>query len=143
MTTSVLEHVKSLHTASIDARNGYEEARDDAHGAGMTPLFHEMIALHTKNAADLAHVLERSGERADEHGSFMSEVHKAVISVRSLFGGLGKSVIPGLIDGEKRNVSHYDHVLDDAETPPDIRETLLHNRERLEEAIAKMEALKA
>ena len=143
MTTPVLDHIKSLHTATIDARNGYEEARDDAHGAGLTPLFHEMIALHTKNAADLEHVLQRSGEQADEHGSFMSQVHRAVIGVRSLFGGLGESVLPGLIDGETRNVRHYDDVLAEPEVSEDIRSVLLTNRNRIEDAIARMQSARA
>jgi uncharacterized protein (TIGR02284 family) len=143
MTHSILEHVKSLHTASIDARNGYEEARHDAHGAGMAPLFQEMIALHTKNADDLSHILQRSGALPDEHGSFMSQVNRTVIGVRSLFGGLGKSVLPGLIDGETRNLSHYNDVLTETNIPADVHGVLLKNRERIADAIAEMKAVKS
>jgi hypothetical protein len=45
-------------------------------------------------------------EIPDENGFFMSVVHKTIIDVRSLFNGLDDSVLPGLIDGEKRNVAN-------------------------------------
>ncbi len=111
MSTDILDDLKTLHTHAIDARHGYEEALHDAEGRGMTPLFREMIALHTTNAGELASVLARFGELPDESGSFMSTVHRTIISLRSLFGGLDASVLPGLVDGEKRNVSAYVKVL--------------------------------
>jgi hypothetical protein len=52
-----LDQLKSLHTSAIDARNGYQEALEDAKGKGMTPLFRDMIALHQDNAAELAREL--------------------------------------------------------------------------------------
>ena len=41
----------------------------------------------------------------------MSVVHRTIMNVRSLFNGLDGSVLPGLIDGEKRNVDKYDDAL--------------------------------
>lgn len=142
MDQSFAEELKSLRTAAIDARTGYEEALQDAEGKGMTPLFQEMIALHAANAQALEMELRKVGDEADKNGSFMSDVHKAVMSVRSVFGGLDESVLPGLIDGEKRNVSHYDDVLEGADLAPEARAVVLNNRDRLENAIAKMQALK-
>jgi uncharacterized protein (TIGR02284 family) len=139
---TVLDHLKSLHTNAIDARNGYREAVEDAHGHGMTDLFQNMIALHTKNADELADALHRAGEPADEHGSFMSTVHRTVINIRSLFGGLGGSVLPGLIDGEKRNISYYQRALDIAELPPETHTLLATHRDRLQAAVATMQAIK-
>ena len=142
MAHSITEELKSLHTAAIDARNGYEEALHDAEGKGMTPLFHEMIALHTKNANDLAAELRKAGEQADDDGSFMSAIHRTVMSVRSMFGGLDDSVLPGLIDGEKRNVAHYDDALEIADTPSGVHDVIVTNSDRLKGAIIRMEALK-
>ncbi len=143
MAHSVADELKSLHTAAIDARNGYEEALQDAEGKGMTPLFHEMIAVHTKNANALSGELQRAGEQADDKGSFMSAVHRTVMSVRSMFGGLDESVIPGLIDGEKRNVSHYDDAIEMTDLPPSARAVVVNNCDRLQDAIRKMELIKA
>ena len=38
------------------------------------------------------------------------------MGIRSLFGGLDESVLPGLIDGEKRNLTSYNEALVSAET---------------------------
>jgi uncharacterized protein (TIGR02284 family) len=142
MSPGLLEDLKSLHTAAIDARRGYEEARDDAGGRDTRPLFQEMITVHTKNADDLSHVLQRSGAPAGEDGSFMATVNRTVMSVRSLLGALGEGVVPALIDAEKHNLSRYDDILKSPEAPPDVRDVLAKNRERLEAAINRMRALK-
>lgn len=142
MSQGLLEHLRSLHTAAIDARSGYEEARDDAEHRATRPLFQEMIAVHTKNAEDLSHVLQRSGAPVGEDGSFMTTVNRTVMSFRSLLGGLGGNVVPALIDAEKHNLSRYDDVLTSKDAPADVREVLLKNRERLEVAIARMRAPK-
>ncbi len=140
MAHTICDRLRSLHTADIDALHGYEEARNDAEGGGMTPLFQELIVAHTKNADELAIELRKSGEPvgADE-GSFMSTVNKTIMSVRSLLGGLGESVLPGLIDGEKRIIAHYDDVLGSPDLSEDARALLLRNRARLTAEIDRLE----
>jgi len=141
MSASIDDEIKSLHTAAIDALHGYEEARKDADGGSMTPLFEEMIVMHTRNAADLAAALRARSEPADDEGSFMSTVNRTIMDVRGLFGGLGGGVLPGLIDGEKRNLHHYDRVIEAPDLTSNIRAILESNRARLREAIARMEDL--
>lgn len=138
-----LNSLKSLHTSAIDARNGYQEALEDAEGKGMTPLFRDMIALHQSHADQLGEELARAGEKADDQGSFMTVVHKTIMDVRSLFNGLDQSVLPGLIDGERRNVSKYDRALEDAKAPAAIASLLTAQREKIAQKIAQMEAQKA
>ena len=75
------ESLKSLHTALIDSRNGYQEALDDAKGKGLSGLFREMIDLRNHDAAQLAQGLRLLGEKPDQDGSFMTTVHRAVIKV--------------------------------------------------------------
>ncbi len=62
----ILDHLKSLHTSEIDARNGYEKALEDAEGAGMRALFRAMI--RAPRADDNAHELVRrtgAGQRTN------------------------------------------------------------------------------
>jgi len=73
----------------------------------------------------------------------MTVVHKTIMDIRSLFNGLGQSVLPGLIDGEKRNISKYDDALKDAKTPPALAKLLSAQRGRIAQKIALMEADKA
>ena len=143
MDKDILDHLKTLHTNAIDARNGYEEALEDAEGKGLTPLFRDMIALHDGNAEDLGGALINAGEEANDEGSFMSLVHQTIINVRSLFNGLDGSVLPGLIDGEKRNIGKYDDALKAAATTPAIAGMLAAQRDKIAEKIALMETRKA
>ena len=138
MDTVLADQLKSLHTAAIDARNGYTEALEDAGGEGMTSLFNDMIALHLANADELKHELQKLGEESDDSGSFMTNVHRTIISVRALFNGLDSSVLPGLIDGEERNVGHYNDVLNALGAPDDVTKVLVAERGRIEAAISRM-----
>ncbi|RJF77987.1 PA2169 family four-helix-bundle protein [Rhodopseudomonas palustris] len=139
MDTNILDHLKTLHTAAIDARNGYQEALEDAEGKGLTSLFRDMIALHHSNADELAALLIGAGEQADDSGSFMSVVHRTIMSVRSLFDGLDGSVLPGLIDGEKRNVSKYDDAIAAAGADATVLPTLTAQRSKIQDKITLME----
>ncbi len=139
----LVENLKALHTAAIDARHGYEEARHDAHGKGMSPLFADMIDRHTRNASDLAGEMGTDADGLNQDGSFMSVVHRSIMDVRALFGGLGDSVLPGLIDGEKRNVHQYQKVLASSDMTPGVRAVIETNRSRLEDALSEMSLLAA
>jgi uncharacterized protein (TIGR02284 family) len=143
LVNETLDHLKSLHTSAIDARNGYQEALNDAQGKGMTPLFQDMMVLHEANAGELAIELTKAKELPDEKGSFMTVVHKTVMDVRSLFNGLDESVLPGLIDGEKRNVSKYNEALKSVNVPANIATLLMRQRDDILKKIAFMEATSA
>ena len=138
-----IDHLTSLHTALIDARNGYEEALKDAEGKGMTPLFREMMNLHQQHADALSAPLNALGAQVDDKGSFPSTVHRTVMSVRSLFGGLDESILPGLIDGEERIIQYYDEALQDV-TQNAAEATLLSDqRQMLRRKIDDMNARKS
>lgn len=143
MQHETLDRLKSLHTGAIDARNGYDEALQDAEGHGLTGLFQSMIKLHETNASELAAVLHTAGEASDDNGSFMTTVHRAIMSIRSLFGGLDQSVLPGLIDGEHRNMSHYDEALRLPGLEPSAEHMLTIQRAHLADAVASMERSEA
>jgi uncharacterized protein (TIGR02284 family) len=143
MAADTIDDLKTLHTHAVDARNGYEEALHDAEGRGMTPLFQDMIALHTTNADELSALLARLGQQPDQNGSFMTTIHRTIMRVRSLFGGLDASVVPGLIDGEKRNVSRYAETLENQDISADVRVLLAKQRHRIEAAIVAMDGVKA
>jgi len=143
MDSDAAKHLKTLHINAIDARNGYDEALKDAEGRGMTPLFRSMITLHDQNANELEAELRKSGEQSDDGGSLMSTVHRTIMSVRSLFGGLDETVLPGLIDGEERNKSGYDDALKSATMPQNIETLLSAQRGRIERAIERMKSQQA
>jgi uncharacterized protein (TIGR02284 family) len=136
--SELAEKLKSLHTALIDSRNGYEEALADAGGKGLTSLFQRMIAVHGKDAEEIGACLQRHGEPVDDTGSYMSTVNRAVISLRSLLTGLDESILPGLIDGEERILGYYDEAV--TASPSDSQEftVLSEQREALRQTVAEM-----
>ena len=143
MDDAFTDTLTSLHTAAIDARNGYDKALEDADSPkDLSGLFGGMRALHDRNAAELAGWLVKAGRKPDEDGSFMSTVHRVVMDVRSWFDGLGTSVLPGLIDGEKRNIAAYDDALAEAASPAEANAMLASLRARLASALAEMEQMK-
>ena len=135
-----IDTFKSLHTALVDSRKGYEEALEDAEGKALTPLFRDMIALRLEHAAQLAALLQREGETVDDAGSFMAIVHRAVINIRSVITGLDESILPGLIDGEERILGYYDEALKEAsaaETP-----LLTAQRDAVDRKVVGMKGMK-
>lgn len=143
MASEAISHLKALHTSAIDARNGYQEALKDSAGSAMTPVFHEMTRLHDDHAAELARELVKANELPDDAGSFMTTIHKTIMDVRSIFNGLDESVLPGLIDGEKRNLSKYDEALKLANVPANITALLNQQRHALAQKITYMQAQEA
>ncbi len=109
----------TLHTRVIDACKGYEEGRERAETPEMTALFGDLLEMHRAHAADLANALTARGVVADPDGSFLQYVHKAVLKVRSAFGRLDETAVPGIVDGEDRLLELYDETRitlpDDAE----------------------------
>lgn len=136
--TQQTEDLTSLHTTLIDSRNGYEEALKDAGPRGLHGLFSEMIAMRQAAAVELEPFLRAGGAEPDESGSFMSTVHRSVISFRSLFNDLDESILPGLIDGERRVLETYDTAL--ASADPALRSVLERHRGDVERRISEMEA---
>jgi uncharacterized protein (TIGR02284 family) len=100
-----VDDLSVLQTAAIDARSGYVEALKDVEGDDITTLFQQMIATHTENAEELRTEIVKRGVAVDEEGSFMGAVHRSIMSIRSLFGGLVASILPSLIDGKERHAN--------------------------------------
>lgn len=103
--------LSELHTAAIDAKAGYEEAFEKAEAIDLKALLCKVADLHGRHARDLAALLMQRGEKPDPDSSLMGTVHTTILDVRALFGKLDKSIIPGLIDGEERNIQKYDNAL--------------------------------
>lgn len=133
--------LKDLKTTLIDSRNGYEEAVTDAEGRGLTILFQEMVALRTRHIEEINRHLLQMGEPVEDEASFMSTVHRTVISVRSLLTGLDTNILPSLISGEETILGDYDKVLGVAEATDLKPEFLVAQRQELADKIKTMQVL--
>ena len=144
MTEDLLDHLKSLHTGAIDAKSGYDRALEDAdRGKDLTGVFRDLSALHATNASELAALIAASGGKPDSSGSFMSTIHRTIMDIRSLLGGLDDSILPGLIDGEERNMRAYDEAQGLAQPDSDASRLLATHHTRLGDTVKKLRALKS
>ena len=135
------DSLKSLHTVLVDAEKGYETAIEDAQEPQMKAAFETFSALHAHAHADVHALLVAQGESPDESGSFLSLVHKTVISVRSAVTGLDRSSLPSFLDGEERIVQAYDKAISDTGSTDPAYEVLTRDRQALVAAIADVRAL--
>jgi len=131
------EALAALHTTLIDSRLGYEEALKDAGNRGLVTLFQEMIALRQAAAIELERFLRQAGLQPEADGSFLSTVHRTIISLQSLFNDLDESILPGLIDGEKRILGYYDDALKSA--TGEEADVLSRQKQEVVDRIAEMQ----
>lgn len=95
--------------------------------------------MRNEHASKLARFLIAAGEQPDQDGSFMTTVHKAVINVRAVITGIDESVIPGLVDGEKRVVGYYDEAIEGARGDATLLTELETQRAAVQSTIVQME----
>lgn len=129
--------LSALHTTLVDSRSGYEEALKDAGKTGLVTLFEEMVALRQQSSVELEPLLLKAGATPDQDGSYMSTVHRTIISFQSMLTDLDETVLPGFIDGEKRILGYYDDAISKAAEAD--RVVLLRQRAELSDRIEEME----
>ena len=120
------EVLKTLYTAVVDAKHGYDEARKDAETPILSEFFGKMSGLHDMNASEIRKVLIECVERPVERGSFMSTVHTSIIAVRATITGL-KSALPSFVSGEERLTATYEDAISSSVSPA-TKTLLLHQQ---------------
>lgn len=132
---------QDLLTVVIDSRNGYKEALEDTKHTRMAALFASMLTLKDRHVSELEGLLRERGVEPDESGSFLTTINRAIISIKSVFGGVDESVIPGLIDGESRIVGYYDDAVLAASDNEREKQVLTKQRLELTQMIDTMRAM--
>ena len=135
------DHLKALHTALIDTKNGYEEAVKDADQSDAARMFRDMLSLHSRDHEEVHALLVAAGDAPDESGSFMSTIHETVIKVRSAVTGLGTNAMSAFVSGEEMLVSKYDEALTEASGDQHRQSILQRQKMALSENINRMKAV--
>lgn len=137
-----MEHraLKSLHCALIDARQGYEKAREETEDTTLATLFGEMIALHSRAHSDIHQSLLDAGETPDDSGSFMGTVHKTVIAVRSAVTGIDRASLDSFASGEERIAEKYADAIED-QSDHKLAEMLRRHESALLDTIDRMKRI--
>jgi uncharacterized protein (TIGR02284 family) len=139
--TEFTEELKSLHTQLVDSMEGYRAALEELQDPKVSALVSGMIAMRSAHHRQLDQCLHAMGEVPDESGSFMSNIHRTIIKIRSVFTGVDENIVPGLIDGESRILEQYGDCIR-AGDRPDVVEVLQRQSRELAQKIHEMEALR-
>jgi uncharacterized protein (TIGR02284 family) len=133
------DSIIELHTALIDAGNGYDEAIKDAEKPDLVALFERAKSLHEKAHASIHAILSARGAAPDDKGSFMSTVHETVISVRSAVIGLDKGSLSAFASGEERLIKAYDKAIQSNGDDSPVRMALEQQRSALRDLVGEMQ----
>jgi uncharacterized protein (TIGR02284 family) len=131
------EHLSALHTALVDAREGYRAAIERADDADLLSQLRAVDALHASAHGDIHGALAARGAKIDDDGSLMGTVHKTVISARSAIIGLDEGSLAAFASGEEHNLERYDDAIGE-ETDPRLRAALTSHRDALAAKVAEM-----
>lgn len=96
---ATLDRVVDAHTRTVDALAGYKTMVREAE-PGFRSTAERFRDLHRKHAEELAAIVEANGREADEDGSYMATVNRAVVKTRSIFDVIDTNVMKAVRDGE-------------------------------------------
>lgn len=136
------DSLTSLHTAIVDAREGYRKAIEKADEPNVLSIFRSVDALHAAAHEDVHRMLASRGEKPDDDGSLMGTVHSAVVTVRSAILGLNDGSLDAFASGEENNLKAYDEAIR-GEGDIALREILKRHRDALAAKVRAMKALAA
>jgi uncharacterized protein (TIGR02284 family) len=131
------DHLAALHTAIIDAREGYGKAIEKAEDPAVLERLRAVDDLHEAAHADIHRMLSAHGESADDDGSLMGSVHKVVVTARSAILGLDDASLSAFASGEENTLEAYDEAIAEMTAQAD-RATLLRHREALASEVSRL-----
>ena len=131
------DNLASLHTAIIDAREGYGKAIEKAEDPSVLERLRAVDGVHEAAHADIHRMLASHGEKAGDDGSLMGSVHKAVVTARSAILGLDDASLDSFASGEENNLKAYDEAIGEM-TDPAERAVLLRHRDALASEVSKL-----
>jgi hypothetical protein len=127
---STLERVIDAHTRSVDALAGYKTMVREAE-PGFRSTAERFRDLHKKHAEELAEIIKANGRDADDDGSYMAMVNRAVVKTRSIFDFIDTNVMKAIRDGEARVIEALQAV-ERERSPEPLVVTVRRMREELE-----------
>ena len=140
---NIAKKLNTLIEKNYDAEAGYKKAAEDVKDTTLKEYF----LSRAKDRYDFGHVLKdeiRSfGKEPDKGTSFAGDLHRAWMDLKSAFSADKEdAILQEAIRGEEASIEDYNEIIDDKEVPPSTSNLLIKQRNSVEEAIAKVKALK-
>jgi hypothetical protein len=134
VTDAFIDALATVQTRVVDAIAGFRTMLKHCEPE-IEEIVRDYLDTHERHDRQLSARLAALGKEPDADGSFFSTVQKAVVGVRAMFDFVDADVLPQVINGEERILSHYR----DASFAAGIEA----DRNMLETQIAELERLNA
>jgi hypothetical protein len=129
-----------LKVAMDDALEGYRTMLEKAEPS-FEPTVTTLIEQHRAARDDLETLLRErgAGAAAARDGSLMGAVHKTVVTLRAVVDDPDADWIPGIVDGERRNLDKFDAALAEGASDPALQSVLRKHRDALQRQVEALE----
>ncbi len=112
MSTSPIEALHDVHTATNDVLKGYREMSARAKPDIKTTI-QRLIDMHQRHASDQESELARMRSSGKDDSSLQGTLNKAVVIMRDWVSNLDSDVLPAVRDGEESLRDEYNKALED------------------------------
>ena len=107
-----IDRLQDLIQYNIDARDGFQEAAEQVDEMSVAEMFRQCAQERSANATELQQFVTRSGEEAEDSGSFSAAAHRAWLDLRATFtGGSAHAVLAEAERGEDHIKDAYEKFL--------------------------------
>ena len=106
VTDAFIDALATVQTKVADAIAGFRTMLKHCEPE-IEEIVRDYLDAHERHDRQLSARLAALGKEPDADGSFFSTVQKAVVGVRAIFDFVDANVLPQVVSGEERILSHY------------------------------------
>ena len=136
-------HVNKLIETCLDGKLGYHQAAENVSDASLKQLFMDYASQRASFASELQTAVTSMGGTPTDDGSVTAAFHRGWIGLKDALTGGDKGVLNECIRGEEHAVKEYQKVVSDDDVPASAKSILTRQHGEIEQALAKMNQLKA
>jgi uncharacterized protein (TIGR02284 family) len=140
----VVSDLKNLVELLNDGKEGYKSAADATDNPELKTVFLKLSGERIAYAAELKdHIQTHGGESDNEDGGILGGLHRTWLHIKEALSNKSDvALLDAVITGEKAAIAKYDEYIADYADHADHLELLKEQREGIEAALNKIEALR-
>ena len=138
-----IENLRHLLSIVNDGKEGYRNAAENADAPELKALLTTYSIQRSEFEMQLKSCMHKLGGEADNvHGGPLGALHRTWIDIKTaLTPNDNYAVLSAAITGEKAALNAYDDALVESDLNYDLRQTLLSQREEINECLKNIEKL--
>ncbi len=138
----IAKKLNVLLEKNYDAEAGYKKAAEDVKHESLKTYFKSRAQDRYNFGHELKEEIKSFGQEPDKGTSLKGDLHRAWMDLKSAFTNeKNEAILEEAIRGEKAAVKEYNDIINDREVPPSTANVLIKQRNSVEAALEKAEAL--